>query len=328
MPPVSSPATEATTLDVGARRLPSLGTVVAAYWVIASVWIVVSDLVLFRNKGHSFADNAASIGKGILFVTVTALLLHLALGRRQRVLDDARRREEQLRQRLEGVTRLESLGRMAGAVAHDYNNLLTVMRGHLDLLRAKALPGQEHHLDALHDALERAVATTSELQVVAKQRDLHLETHDLCEVLDAFVLLISPSLPSGIDLHCTSGPGELPVRVDLRRLEQVLLNLVQNAVDAMPAGGTITVTTGTRAQRVVLTVADTGEGMTEEQRRHCFEPFFTTKPDGKGTGLGLSISYGIVQQHGGEMEVSSYPGRGSTFIITLPLALPPTRTTG
>lgn len=316
----SGPHDVATASAATRQRPISLALIVGGYWVLAALWIVVSDLLLFRSKGHSFGDNAASIGKGLLFVTVTAVLLAIALGRRERQLDEAQRVEADLRQQVESAHRLESLGRMAGAVAHDYNNLLTVMRGHLDLVRAKALPGQQAHLDTLHEVVERAVKSTSELQVVAKQHDLHPERDDLGAVLDDFEEMMRGSVPEGCELRVERTASPLHVVIDRRRFDQVLLNLVHNAFDAMPGGGMVSLSASSREDRALLVVADTGQGMPDELQRHCFEPYFTTKPDGRGTGLGLSISHGIVQQHGGELEVSSEPGRGTTFTISLPLA--------
>ncbi len=241
---------------------------------------------------------------------------------------DRKRLEEQFRQ----AQKMEAVGRLAGGVAHDFNNLLTVIGGYAQMLLEAMQP--DHPLRPSLEEIDRASASaatlTQQLLAFSRRQIVTPRVLDLNQLVSGLDKMLHRLIGEDIEL-VTIRPLQLPcVRVDAGQIEQVLMNLVVNARDAMPRGGTITIETALAAfderspdgvgpgRYVVLSVADTGRGMTEEIKLHMFEPFFTTKGRGKGTGLGLSTVYGIVKQSGGEIAVTSAPGEGSTFRIFLP----------
>jgi len=240
--------------------------------------------------------------------------------------------EEQLRQ----AQRLEAVGQLARGVAHDFNNLLTIIIGCADLLRRErpaAPPGGNDPLDELMKAAQRAAALTQQLLAFSRGQVLQPRIVDLNEALRSVHPMLRRLVRDNIVLVLDLGADLAPVRVDPGQLDQVVINLVVNAGDAMPGGGTATLATSnaelteddvarhryvTPGPYVRLTVSDTGVGMDEATRARVFEPFFTTKPIGKGTGLGLSTVYGIVKQSGGYIWVTSAPGAGTTVSVYLP----------
>jgi signal transduction histidine kinase len=229
--------------------------------------------------------------------------------------------------------RLSALGMMAGGIAHDFNNALTMMLGYSELLlpvlQSKA-PGRE--LDYLRHVIHAAQDAT---QIVRRLRDFYRPASGqeirvplhVNELVQQAVSLTSPKWKGkcqaqGIQIAVHTELGEVPeIAGNAAELREVLTNLIFNAVDAMPSGGTIVVRTSEDADGVLLGVSDTGVGMTEEERERCLEPFFTTKGE-HGTGLGLSVVYGIIQRHGGSIQIASEKGRGTTFSILLPCAGP------
>jgi two-component system cell cycle sensor histidine kinase/response regulator CckA len=248
--------------------------------------------------------------------------------------------EERLRQ----SQRLESVGRLAGGVAHEVNNQMTVVLGFADILSSDAtLPrGAREDIRQIHRAAVRSAAITAQLLAFSRKQILLPQVLDLNVVIRDFEPVLVQTLGPK-NLHLELGLSGTPVVVlgDRGQLEQVLLNLVRNARDATPEGGKITVETGEtvldsdafRAQEVaprpgpyvVLTVRDTGCGMLPDVLAHIFEPFFTTKRTGEGTGLGLSTVYGIVKQSNGYVWASSEAGRGTTFEVYLPSSGAPQR---
>ncbi|MEZ5100811.1 MAG: ATP-binding protein [Thermoleophilia bacterium] len=235
-----------------------------------------------------------------------------------------------LQERLGQSARLEAVGRLAGGIAHDFNNLLTAITGYAQLLLDRLDDGTPCHRDARE--IDRAATRASELtgQLLAfgrgqsfqpKVLDVNALVRDLSDMLRR---LIGEDVALALDL-----PTEVaPVKADPGQLEQVIVNLVVNARDAMPDGGVVTVSTADVHDRelgplVSITVTDTGVGMSPETLAHAFEPFFTTKETGRGTGLGLATVYGIVTQSGGHVRVESEPGIGSIFTVLLPRASAP-----
>ena len=237
--------------------------------------------------------------------------------------------EEQLRQ----SQRLEAVGRLAGGVAHDFNNLLTAVLGNCDLA-SMALP-QNHpaqqNLSEVQDAAERAAALTQQLLAFSRKQVLSPRVLDINQAVEALVTIMPRLIGEDITTQLDLGQGLPHVRVDATQLDQVLLNLALNARDAMPAGGTLTITTrnlsldacpaGESAnfhpgEYVRVTLTDTGRGMNRETMSRLFEPFFTTKD--AGTGLGLATAYGIVTQSRGFISVDSEVDRGTTFAIYFP----------
>jgi signal transduction histidine kinase len=243
-----------------------------------------------------------------------------------------------LEERLQQVQRLEAVGQLAGGIAHDFNNLLTVILGCIDLLReqppARPVQGQDP-LDELEKAASRAAALTQQLLAFSRRQVLQPRILDLNEALRSTHSMLRRLIPGSVAFVLDLDPDVDRVKVDPTQLDQVVINLVINAGDAMPAGGTLTVSTRNVAlsesvlaehpyvvpgSYVALTVRDTGVGMDEATRARAFEPFFTTKPVGKGTGLGLSTVYGIVKQSGGYVWLTSSPGAGTTAQVYLPSA--------
>jgi two-component system, cell cycle sensor histidine kinase and response regulator CckA len=237
--------------------------------------------------------------------------------------------EAQLRQ----SQRLEAIGRLAGGVAHDFNNLLTVMLNSAAAVE-RSLPEASDagaHVADLRHAARRATDLTRQLLAFSRRQVMRPTVVDLNEVVDGLRGFLQRSLGAPFSLEVSRAP-ELPrVRVDPAQVEQVLMNLILNARDAMPRGGRIRITTGTEHVAphgvsavppglwVTLRVADDGDGMDEETRARAFEPFFTTKSAEEGTGLGLATVYGIVTQSGGHVMVESAPGQGATFTVYLPM---------
>jgi PAS domain S-box-containing protein len=246
--------------------------------------------------------------------------------------------------RLRQSQKLEAVGLLAGGVAHDFNNLLTVVLSHLDLMRDELPPdatGLAADLEEVRQAAQRAADLTRQLLAFSRRQVLRPQVVDVNDVLVQSERLLRRALGERHTLELAPAPSPCPVRVDRGQLEQVLMNLVLNAGDAMPAGGTVTIETAAAlvdadaAARaglpgagayVRIAVADTGRGMDEATRARVFEPFFTTKPVGEGTGLGLATAYGIVSQSGGGFEVASAPGAGTTFALYLPRCGPASET--
>jgi signal transduction histidine kinase len=252
------------------------------------------------------------------------------------------KREMQERERLEEQLRtsqkLDALGRLAGGVAHDFNNLLTAITGYAEVLRSGLPEGSPMRDDAeqICQVAERASGLTSQLLAFSRQNGVSAPVIGLDSVLGDVARMLIATMGEGIHTEIRLGAPGCGVRIHRNQLDQVLLNLVVNARDAMPRGGSLTIETSVRERQpggawppglaadrcVVLRIADTGHGMETETASRAFDPFFTTKDVGKGTGLGLSIVYGIVQQTGGQIRLESEPGKGASFEISWPLVEP------
>lgn len=225
--------------------------------------------------------------------------------------------------------RLESLGRLAGGLAHDFNNLLAAMLGSIELLSDVCPEEGQPDLNTLRHVTLRARDLTAQLLAFARQQRIELETLEMGELVKKverlLQRLVGPTIQLVIDDAAALGAG-LHVRADAAQLEQVLVNLVINARDAMPDGGRVDVRLSTSASEatagewVVLEVQDRGRGIDPEHLAHVFDPFFTTKDT--GTGLGLASSYGVIQTHGGTITVRSEPGLGTCFKVVLPRVTP------
>lgn len=248
----------------------------------------------------------------------------------------ARLRAEERRvaaeEQLHAAQRLEAMGRIAGGVAHDMNNLLTVVLGNVDLARLATDPASAaHSIDDIEAAATRAAALSRQLLSFSRRRVLQVQPIDVRDVVQSLVPLFGRLLGSDIQLEMLAPAHPLVVRGDPGQLEQVVMNLVVNARDAMAeTGGRLTVeleaveleggAVAPPGRYVVLCISDTGIGMTAEVQARVFEPFFTTKGPEAGTGLGLSVVHGIVDQHDGRLQVYSEPGYGTTMRVYLPLA--------
>jgi len=240
---------------------------------------------------------------------------------------ERKRLEEQVRQ----SQKMEAVGQLAGGVAHDFNNILTVISAYSDLLRHSLDPLDERREDVeeIRKAADRASALTRQLLAFSRRQVIQPRVLDLNLVVTEMEKMLRRLLREDVQLTTVLAPGLGRVQADAGQLEQILMNLAVNARDAMPDGGILTIETmntplsdsgGVESERyVMLTVKDTGTGMDAETKAHLFEPFFTTKEVGMGTGLGLATVYGIVKQSGGSIDVSSSPGAGATFSIALPM---------
>lgn len=255
------------------------------------------------------------------------------LSERKRAEEEHERLQDQLRQAL----KMESVGRLAGGVAHDMNNMLTPILGYAEMLLEDTddTDPRRPDVEEIARAAARARDLTRQLLAFARKQTLEMRLLDLNTAIRGFETMLRRMLREDVVLELSLAPSLAVVRGDVGQLEQVLLNLAINAQDAMPEGGTISVETGESVVRetlveratgvapgayVVMTVADSGEGMPPEILENLFEPFFTSKGPGRGTGLGLATVYGIVKQHGGDILVQSEPGRGTVFKVYLPRA--------
>ena len=245
--------------------------------------------------------------------------------------ESARRRDAQLQQ----AQRLESLGVMAGGLAHDFNNLIAVVLAGLDLVarqvtdRTTAL----RQITRMRSAMERSAQLVAQLLAFGRRQVTQREPLDVNQLIEDRLALLRGAIPADIAVELSLGATR-PVFADPSQLEQALMNLVVNALDAMPAGGRLEIATTDRALPPVeaaaarveaglyvsLTVRDNGPGMSEEVRERIFDPFFTTKPVGKGTGLGLASTYGILTAHGGAVRVETALGRGTMFELLVPVS--------
>ena len=233
---------------------------------------------------------------------------------------------EESHQRIIRTERLRALGEMAGGVAHDFNNVLAVVVGRAQLLQRQIdAPELLRQLKIIEHVAQDGAQTVRRIQEFARMRRTRpWQQVDVTEVVREVVEATRPrwsdhAQARGVayEMHLDLAPVA-PVTGDPAELRETFLNLLFNALDAMPQGGSLTFSTRVEGDRVVCVVADTGVGMSETVRQRCFEPFFTTKAE-HGTGLGLSIAYGIVTRHGGEIEVWSRPGEGSRFTVRLPV---------
>jgi signal transduction histidine kinase/CheY-like chemotaxis protein len=319
---------------------------------LAGVWMSTASVLLWYvadAMGGAFNSHTAGLywnaaARLSTFVLATYLLstlktLHNTLedkvAERTAALTAEIMERKQLEEQLVRLQKMEAIGRLAGGLAHDFNNLLTVIGGYSDLLLSHLDPGNplHRHAEAINNAAARASTLTRQLLAFSRKQLLQPKVLDLNAVVATMEPMLRRLISEDITLIVGLAPALGRVKADPGQLEQVLLNLVVNARDAMPQGGTLTIdTTNVEWDELVahgrsslspgsyvrLTVHDTGMGMDAATRSHLFEPFFTTKAPGQGTGLGLSTVYGIITQSGGHIEVDSAPAQGAMFAIYLP----------
>jgi PAS domain S-box-containing protein len=290
------------------------------------------EVTALRKDGGSFPSEfslAALHGReGTAFTAVVRDVIE-----RKQSQDTLRQREEQLRQ----AQKMEAIGRLAGGVAHDFNNLLMAIHGYAEMLIHNLAPGDERRADAeeIVKAADRAAGLTRQLLAFSSRQVITQQAVALDQLVKNMQNMLQRVIGSEIHISTEVWPDLTPVLADTTQVEQILVNLVINARDAMPSGGKIAIELrnveldkiGVAAHPglqpgdyVEMSIADSGIGMDSETLSRIFEPFFTTKESGKGTGLGLATVYGIVQQNNGAIEVHSRVGHGTTFYIYLPRA--------
>lgn len=234
-------------------------------------------------------------------------------------LDVTERKE--LERQLIHTSKLEAVGRLTGGIAHDFNNMLSLVIGNLDML-SRSLDGHDSaqkRVNLAFEGAQRCADLASRLLSFSRKQPLKARVIDLCARLPEIVEFLKPALGGGIDFALDLDEALWPVFVDDNQLEAALVNLAVNARDAMPHGGKLTVSgvNNVARQMIQISVVDTGVGMSKDVADRVFEPFFTTKNDGAGTGLGLSMVYGFVRQSGGDVEIVSAPGTGTTIRLFL-----------
>jgi PAS domain S-box-containing protein len=295
------------------------------------------------QEGHQSFEWLSRKKSGELF-WVEVLLSATRIGGEGRVLavlrditdrKHAEEEKEKLRSQLVQSQKMESIGRLAGGVAHDFNNMLCVILGYTELITAR-LPAHDPLLRDLR-AIEKAAChsrdVTAQLLAFSRKQLIAPRTVNLNEIISGAKETLAPLIGEDVDLQFYPGPGLWNILFDPAQIEQVLVNLAVNARDALPSGGKLMIKTAnisldearcreqgglTPGDYVHLEVSDNGRGMDTETLTHIFEPFFTTKGVGEGTGLGLATVYGIIEQNGGFIRVSSEPGVGTTFKIYIP----------
>ncbi|MBK8478797.1 MAG: response regulator [Opitutaceae bacterium] len=279
-------------------------------------------------------NRARLIAAGAIFVLLCAVIvvLSVTIFQRRRAERALRRAEEQLR----SAQKMEAIGLLAGGVAHDFNNILQVVRGHAGFLQESlaASPQDREDIESIQTATQRAAQLTRQLLAFSRKQPLNMEPLEANALVADLAKMLRRVLGEHIALEVTPLPAPITLLADKGQLEQVLLNLCLNARDAMPGGGQIRIALERvtlepadcekfpdlkPGPHLVLKVSDTGSGMPRAVLDRLFEPFFTTKAAGKGTGLGLSVVYGIVRQHEGAISVYIEVGAGTVFRIMIPL---------
>jgi PAS domain S-box-containing protein len=303
-----------------------------------------SEMVMERHKrrldGHAVSPNysfrAVKKSGEILWVEVSKVLItwegRPAILTFLRDITQQKKLEAQLLQ----AQKMEAIGQLAGGVAHDFNNLLTAIIGYGHLLKNEASKEDRisSYIGQILNASERAAILTNDLLTFSRQQIVNLQPVNLNKIIKNMESLLVRVIGEDIELSTVLTDKDLTIMADSTQIDQILMNLVTNALDAMPKGGSINISTdhmelngeyistygyGNPGSYALLSVEDTGLGIDESIRDRIFEPFFTTKEVGKGTGLGLSMVYGIVKQHAGYINVYCEPGRGTAFKILLPL---------
>ena len=312
---------------LAARRAASSGTyvgktlegvdTVSAFWLSPttgwSVHIGVPDNLANAPLQRSFLIMVGGFTASVLLAALFVALLVRELR--------LRRREAAV---LEQSGRLEALGRLTGGVAHDFNNLLMIIQGSAEILQRQVKEARAlRALSAIRDATGRAAKLTRELLVFARGGTAEKAVVELGGAVNDCLDFMREAVGPSIEVKAEIEPEPCAVDIDRVQLEVALLNLAVNARDAMPGGGTITVSTRRGEREVRLTVADTGEGIPPDVAARVFDPFFTTKGPGAGTGLGLTQVYSFSKHSGGTAEVASRSGRGAAIVLTLPLTSQP-----
>ena len=287
--------------------------IVLLYLAAGFLWIGFSDQVLFLLVSNPATQQVLGMAKGWLYVLVTGGLLFYLL---RQLVAKLERIEAQAWQ----AQKMEAMGRMASAIAHDMNNVLGAIQttAELGMEELGADHPQRAALEQIQAAGDRGRDLVKQLMAFARQQPADPKEVKLDDLLLARQGLLRKLLKPSIQFELVLEGKPCAVLADPVQLEQVLINLIANANDAMPEGGSLRVSLGHQGRWAQIALKDSGMGMDDKVKAHLFEPFYTTKGPGVGTGLGLATVYGIVQQYGGEVLVDSAPGQGSTFTVRLP----------
>jgi signal transduction histidine kinase/CheY-like chemotaxis protein len=334
-------------LDIVCVHTVALGFLYVIPLVLAagflSRWQIVGISALcaiLRETGSPLAWSSDYVARMALVAAAfagTTLFVKELVRNQQVALDRVRELKDRhdLEHQLLHAQRLEAVGRLAGGIAHDFNNVLSVIIGFSELALHRLEPGSaaSQDVEQVKSAANRAAGLTRQLLEFSRRDMLEPEVLDLNVLVAKLSQMLHRLISEDVDLRLDLGSRVSCIRADAASLEQVIMNLVVNARDAMPQGGVLTIRTGEAdlrsrpdgippgiqpARYVTLTVQDTGVGMERNVQEHLFEPFFTTKEVGKGTGLGLSTVYGIVKQNGGEIWFATEKGQGTAFTIYFP----------
>ena len=304
-------------------RVPLL--IVAAFFLASHFFFDTYDDFLEIEPGRGLPTSFLARAGIEALETLGFLFLILISLRVREAGHTIERQKEQLataNQRLLQAAKLASVGELASGMAHEINNPVGIILARTDYVLATqdGLSNEaKEDLRVVRSQAERVASTVRSLLTFARPSPLSVQRVDLAELVEESVKLEAPRCrTAAVEIECTTS-GRIPtIQGDRDRLQQVLINVMNNAIESMPEGGRLAISLANGRGEVVVDISDTGKGITDEDLARIFDPFFTTKPAGKGTGLGLAVSYGIIRDHGGEILVSSLPGRGSTFSIVLP----------
>src|SRR5437879_1530310 len=276
--------------------------------------------VLWSRDRHRFSSDEMRLAEGIALQGALAVENSRLFEGVKEQMDELKRTQAQLVQ----STKLAAIGELAANIAHEINNPLTTVLGFASFLAERIAPTDpmREELGLIQEEASRARDIVRDLLQFSRQRDFSPESADVNTVLEQVIAMVRRQGALNVITVDERYEPDLPaVELDVSRIKQVFLNIINNAVYVMPNGGSLTVRTETANGGVRIAFADTGPGIAPEHRDRIFDPFFTTKPEVSGTGLGLSVSLGIVQSHGGTIEVETEVGRGTTFTVALPLRL-------
>lgn len=304
-------------------RVPLL--IVAAFFLASHFFFDTYDDFLEIEPGRGLPTSFLARAGIEALETLGFLFLILISLRVREAGHTIERQKEQLataNQRLLQAAKLASVGELASGMAHEINNPVGIILARTDYVLATQdglSTEAKEDLRVVRSQAERVASTVRSLLTFARPSPLSVQRVDLAGLVEESVKLEAPRCrTAAVEIECTTS-GRIPtIQGDPDRLQQVLINLMNNAIESMPEGGRLAIRLANGRGEVVVDISDTGKGITDEDLARIFDPFFTTKPAGKGTGLGLAVSYGIIRDHGGEILVSSLPGRGSTFSIVLP----------
>ncbi len=320
------------------RNIAAIGSESGAAWEGRMRRLLDGELIIFETEYRGADGRRLHLETSAKAIEIKGIVLIQSFLRditeRKRAEEEARNIHEQLLQ----SQKMESIGKLAGGIAHDFNNILTAIQGYVGLcmMKAEQPDSLRANLEQIEYATMNAANLTQQLLMFSSKQPVEVEQLNLNSRIDDLIMMLQRLIGEDISIVKNQATGLWRIMADVGNMEQVIMNLAVNARDAMPEGGELRITTenvsldkeqsrqipkGRPGDFVCLSVADMGVGMDAETVKHIFEPFFTTKGPGKGTGLGLSVVYGIVNKHGGWVNITSEAGKGSTFRVYFPRAV-------